>query len=248
MHAPLTPRERLRLTLAHRQPDRPPIQVSMTPEVRQGLEDHLEKRLGYRDVARAFDTDFRHVGPRPRTRGAPTPQSRTCLTEGFYQDTHSRPLAAIRTLDDVAVYTPARTPEGFDFSVVAEQCRLWHDQGFVTVFGNAGIFDIVNGLGSRGRGYEQLICEIMYQDEVAVALVDKHLRAEYEYCKRGLDAGGGEIDVLDIGEDCGTQNGPLFAPDRFRGFFAPRMKRFADLAHSHGAACMLHSCPALTGA
>jgi uroporphyrinogen decarboxylase len=104
------------------------------------------------------------------------------------------------------------------------------------------LVDIVNGLGARGRGYEQLLVEIMTQDPVVLALIDRQLEAHFEFCRRGLEAGRGEIDVLLIGEDCGIQSGPLFSPAMFRAFFAPRIKRFVDLAHAQGAACMMHCC------
>ncbi len=66
----LSPRERFKLALSHRQPDRPPIQVHLTPEVRAQLEDHFERRTGSRDVLRALECDFRTVNA-PLAGGAP---------------------------------------------------------------------------------------------------------------------------------------------------------------------------------
>jgi len=240
----VNPRERFELTLAHKQPDRPPIQIVMTREAQQHLEDHFEAKLGTRDVLAALEVDFRAVGARPvsdRVREHPQMQCAE-LTEGFYQDTSTHPLAYIETLDDVGAYEPLRTPEWYDFSSLRTDAERVQQAGYVTVFGNAGIFDIVNGLGARGRGYKEIICEIMAGDEVALALIEKCLDADFEYCRRGLEAAAGAIDILYIGEDCGAQDRPIFSPSFFRAFFAPRMKRFADLAHEHGAACKLHSC------
>lgn len=241
----MIPRERFLLSLAHKQVDRPPLNISVTPEIGKLLQDHFQKRFGTGDITEVLEIDFRGVGPEyigkpEQTR--PPQRKHTPSTEGFYQDVHSQPLAYIKTLADVEAYSPPRTPDRFDFSNMRDGCSRFQSQGFVTVFGGAGILDIINGLGSRGRGYEQLIYEIMTRDKVAVALIDKCLKADYEYCRRGLEAGDGYIDILHIGEDCGTQNGPLFPPEEFREFFAPRMKAFVDLVHEHGAACMLHSC------
>lgn len=213
----------------------------MTPEVR----DALAARLHTDDVPAALHTDFRYVFAKPVAHAFwEHPQMRAggSMTHGFYQDTHSHPLAHVRTLEDVRAYAPLRTPEWFDFGSVGEQAQRLRDAGFVTVFGNAGIVDIVNGLGSRGIGYERMICNLLTGDEVTLALVERCLDADFEYCRQGLEAGNGMIDILYIGEDCGTQNGPLFPPSFFREFFAPRMKRFADLAHRWGARCKLHSC------
>ncbi|MFO8080614.1 MAG: uroporphyrinogen decarboxylase family protein, partial [Armatimonadota bacterium] len=60
--------------------------------------------------------------------------------------------------------------------------------------------------------------------------------------REGLEAAGGAIDILHLGEDCGQQGGRLFPPKIFERFFVPRIKPFIDLAHEHGALAMLHSC------
>lgn len=241
MPTPLTPLERFKKTIGHQQPDRPPIAVWLTPEVRADLEDYFERHLGNRNVEEALEVDFRSVWPVPVARD-PTPPVTppTRKPDGIYQDVVSKPLAWIETLDDVKHYQPAREPDAFDFSGLGEACGAANP--FVRTFGGPGIFDLVNGLGARGRGLEDFLCDIMVGDPVAVALIDKHLASDYEYCRRALEAAGGQVEVLYIGEDCGHQQGPLFPPAFFSGFFAPRMKRFADLAHRHGAACMLHSC------
>ena len=77
--------------------------------------------------------------------------------------------------------------------------------------------------------------DVLAGDPLTAALIDRHLDFHYEYCRRGLIAGQGEIEVLHIGADCGNQNSALFPPAFFRRFFAPRLKRFVDLAHEHGA-------------
>ena len=57
-----------------------------------------------------------------------------------------------------------------------------------------------------------------------------------------LEAGGGKIDILCLGEDCGTQRGPLFSQATFNRFFRPQIQRFIDLAHEFGVYAMMHSC------
>ena len=241
MTGSLTPQERFQRTLAHRQPDRPPIQAWVTPEIQVRLEDHFQRRFGRRNVQEILEVDFRFVGPRAKEEDAASaPAAQTVLPDGIYQNVAEKPLAWIRTLDDVRRYRPDCDPDRFVFSNVAEACRS--AAPFVRILGSPGLFDIVNGLGARGRGYENLVCDILLQDPLTVALIDRHLEYTYEFLRRGLEAGQGQIEILHIGEDCGNQRGPLFPPAFFRTFFAPRLKRFVDLAHHYGAACMLHSC------
>lgn len=236
----MDPRERFARTITHEPADRPPIVLWATPEIRRQLETHFAERFGETDVDRMLEVDLRVIQPPFWDGTKPTKPIAEDMPSGSYQDIAAKPLAWIKTVEDVARYKPVRDPEAFDFAAFAEECRA--ALPYVRVFGSAGVTDIVNGLGARGRGLEDLLCEIMDEDPVALALIDQHMEYEYEYCRRGMEAAAGQVDVLYIGEDCGNQRGPLFPPEFFRRFFAARLKRFADLAHRHGAACMLHSC------
>jgi uroporphyrinogen decarboxylase len=234
----MTPLERFRKTLSHQQPDRPPIMALWVPEVGAALTSCLERQFGECDILEQLEIDFRGIGPR-----AMTPADSGAVAEnafGIYQDVTSRPLGWIQTLEDVKRFQPHNNPDSFDYSEINEQC-LTHD-GYVRFTGSPGIFDIVNRLGARGRGYENILCEIMMEDPVVVAMIDKQLDYDHEFLRRTLEAGQGQIEMMWIGEDCGSQRCPLFDPAFFKRWFAPRLRRFIDLGHQHGAAVKLHSC------
>jgi uroporphyrinogen decarboxylase len=89
---------------------------------------------------------------------------------------------------------------------------------------------------------EQVLIDIMTGDEVGTAIIDRRVDFYYEYIKRTLEAGEGKIDIVCLGEDCGTQKGRMVSPEVFNRFFRPRLKRFYDLAHEFGAKAMMHSC------
>jgi uroporphyrinogen decarboxylase len=57
-----------------------------------------------------------------------------------------------------------------------------------------------------------------------------------------LEAGGGRIDFLWIGEDLGTQVGPLISLELFRKHIRPRHQKFVDLAKKWKIPVMIHSC------
>lgn len=247
----LTPRERFKLAVSHRQPDRPPILVHLTPEMHKTLADHFERRTGSRDVLAALEVDFRGLGV-PWRGGKPAVPAgcdsvdiwgtgyRYAKNEfATYEEPVHLPLGKLETMDDVAKY-PWPNPDDYDYSGLAEKCRA--ARPYVTMFGHAGMPDIVNSAGARGRGFERIMCDIMSGDEVGIAVADKRVDFYYRHCKAALEAARGELDMLSIGEDCGTQLGPLFPPETFREFFVPRLRKFIDLAHSHGAVCMMHSC------
>jgi len=244
----LRPRERVKLAVSHIEPDRPPIKIYMTPEINRKLSEHFKGR----NLSEVLGVDFRGVGPRALCPvKQPSPDSdidhydiwgigykNVAYATGTYPEALELPFAKITTMDEVASY-PWPSPDDHDYSAIPEQCERVSD--YAICFGGAGTPDIVNGV-SRGRGMEQVVIDIETNDEVGIAIIDRRVDFYYEYCRRALEAADGQIDILQLGEDCGTQNGPLFSPTTFNRFFLPRLKRFYDLAHEFGAVAMMHCC------
>ena len=57
-----------------------------------------------------------------------------------------------------------------------------------------------------------------------------------------LDAAADALDVFFIGNDFGSQNGPLLSEAMFRRFLLPHLQRLVDLGHAYGLKVMLHCC------
>lgn len=245
----LSPKQRVKLAAAHIQPDRPPIQIHLTPEVHAMLSSHF----GGRPVEEALEVDFRSVAPAggPKRR-APEPGSGIEYYDdwgtgyarvrnpagGEYLEATDLALARIETMDQVAVY-PWPSVDSYDFSAIPDQIERVKD--YAVCVGGAGMPDIINSVG-RGRGMEQVLIDIATHNEVGIAIIDKRVDFYYEYCRRCLEAGGGKIDILQVGEDLGSQKGPTMSPECFASFFRPRIEKFFKLAHDYGALVMLHSC------
>lgn len=241
------------MAINHQEPDRPPIQFYATPEVAKLLTDHFNGQ----DLKEVFDLDFRYVGPRPLKEprkpgsgidmydmwGAGYRNSPYHLDaidmSGTYPEPVYLPFANFKTMDDVVDY-PWPSPDDFDYSVIPRQIE--QNRGFAIVLGNAGIPDIINGAGVRGRGMEQLLIDIALEDEVGIAIIERRLNFWYKYLRRSLKAGHGKIDIVHLGEDLGTQKGLLISLEMFDAFFRPRYQSFFDLAHNYGAKTWLHSC------
>ena len=242
----MTPKERVLAAIGHQQPDRVPIQTYLTPEIHQQLADHF----GAADVHGALGVDFRGVSARFTGAERAIPEDCACVDEwgtgyimkeypgGTYPEPFHQPLAALSSIDDVEAY-PWPTVDDYDFSDLRNQCAELSD--YAVCLGGAGIPDIVNGVG-RGRGMEAVLLDIITQDPVGTAIIDKRCDFYYDYCRKALETAGDRIDILCLGEDCGNQNGPMFDPAVFDQFFRPRLQRFYDLGHEFGCAVMMHSC------
>jgi len=242
----MTPKERVKLSVSHVQPDRPPIQIYTTPEVDEALNNHFKGR----PIEEALEIDFRTVGAdrlKPITKTGPAewydefgvgysmvPNN----AGGSYPEATDLALARIYTMDEFNAY-PWPSPDDLDYSVIPEQIEKVKD--YAVCLGGAGIPDIINGVG-RGRGMEQVLVDIAMQDEVGIAIIDARVDYYYEVIKRALEAGQGKIDILCLGEDLGSQKGPTMSPATFDSFFRPRIEKFYKLGKEHGALIMMHSC------
>jgi len=241
----MTSKERVKMSLEWKEPDRAPIHGYFTGEIWE----KLVKYFGNEDILGVLGVDFRSVGPQWKGKtkashdginydiwGTGYKQAKNQF--GAYDETCDLAQARIKTMDDFQKF-PWPNIDDYDFSSMEQQCI--QNKDFAVCFGDAGIPDIVNGV-SRGRGMEQVLMDIGMEDEVGMAIIDKRVDFYYEYSKRGLEAAKGKIDILNLGEDCGNQNGRMVSPRTFDKVFKPRLKKFYDLAHSFGAKAMMHSC------
>ncbi|MDO8585709.1 MAG: uroporphyrinogen decarboxylase family protein [Armatimonadota bacterium] len=245
----LIPKERVRLAIAHQEPDRPPITIYVTPEIDAALRGHF----GETDYRVAFEVDFRSVEPvgRPRYR-APEAEDNCDARDmwgigyslvandagGQYLEATDLTLGRLSTLDEVERY-PWPNADDYDYSVLPELVNNVKD--YAVCLGSASIPDIINGVG-RGRGMAEVLVDIITVDEVGIAIIDRRVDFYYEWCRGSLEAAQGGIDILCLGEDLGSQKGPTMSPETFDSFFRPRIEKFIKLAHNYGAKAMMHSC------
>ncbi|MFH1905683.1 MAG: uroporphyrinogen decarboxylase family protein [bacterium] len=239
-------KKRVLTALNWREPDRVPVQIYLTPEIKSKLIEHFNGK----DILDALGVDFRHVSPKYRGKLRESYDGITYDmwgsgykhikhgSAGTYDEAVVLPLAELKTMDDVENY-PWPTPDDFDYSVIPEQCERFHN--FAICLGGGGYPDIVNGV-SRGRGMEQVLIDIALRDDVGMAIINKRVDICYEVLRRGLEAANDKVDILCLGEDTGNQNGRMVSPKDFDEVFRPRLKRFYNLAHEFEAKAMMHSC------
>ena len=239
-------KDRVLTALDWQEPDRVPVQIYLTPEMRTRLNNHFKGQ----DILECLGIDLRTVGPTYRGEIRKPHDGITYDmwgagykrvvhgNAGTYDEAVILPLADLKTMDDVQNYAWPN-PDDFDYSVIEEQCE--RNQDYAICLGNAGLPDIVNGV-SRGRGMEQVLIDIALRDEVGMAIINKRVDICYEMLRRSLEAANGKVDILCLGEDTGNQLGRMVSPKDFDQVFRPRLQRFYNLAHEFGAKAMMHSC------
>ena len=246
----MTPRERVRRAFSHEEPDRVPLDYAANPGIDRRLKAHygLDEKDG-EGLRRALGVDFRHAGARyvgPKLH-ADVPDRTVDMwgihrrriehETGDYWDYCDFPLRDA-TLDDIRAW-PMPSPDDFDYACIPETCATHGD--FCIVAGGAGTGDIINSTGMI-RTMEQTLIDMALDEPAFVCYTDRRLGILLEVMRRTLEAADGRIDVLQMGEDLGTQIGPMISLDLYRRHIRPRHQRFVDLAKQYDTRVMIHTC------
>jgi uroporphyrinogen decarboxylase len=243
----MTARERVRTALSHQQPDRTPRDFwAEAPALRR-----LFACLGHSDeerLLRDLGIDLRHVNarePAPRELGQGIWQNH--WGERFiYRETPWGPmredvkgaLAAARRLSDLEAFAWP-SPDLFDYSGLAEQCRRRDE--FALIYGFADIWQ----RPALVRGWEEMFLDMAERPDWAHFLCRKFTDFYLEDYTRAAEVTGGRLDLFLVISDLGSQHGPLISLSMFREFVAPYLKEMVDCIHALGARVMFHSCGAI---
>ncbi len=249
----MTSKERVRAALACLEPDRVPINYHSNPGVDGRLKEHFglatEDNEGLR---KALGVDFRGIG-------APYngPKLHEDIPErgvkvdnwgihrryvehdtGGYWDYCDFPL---RDADEEEISRrPMPSPDDYDYSGVRDACERNAEYGLHV--GGAGLGCIINTAGFH-RTMEQVFCDLALDDPAGLLLIDRFLSIQLEVTRRTLEAApAGAIDFLWMGEDLGTQEGPMISMAMLKKHILPRHKPFLDLAASYDLPVMMHTC------
>lgn len=249
----MTSQERVLTTFARKETDRVPINYSANPGIDARLKAHfglaaddgegLRRQLGvdFREVS------ARYVGPRlhdeiPERRVDPLWGRRTRWIEhesGGYWDFCDFPL---READEATIAAwPGPSPDDFDYQGLADEAARLHATGLAIHYGNPGLGDIINSNGMI-RTMEQVLVDLIIDEPAGIALIDRKVDTELTVMRRALEAAADNIDFIWLGEDLGTQKGPLIGLDLYRRHLRPRHQRYIDVAREFGKPVMIHTC------
>jgi len=248
-------KQRVLTAVSLAEPDRVPMDFLPNPWVM----DRLHRDLGtatHRELLKRLRSDIvdlrgvvdpHYCGPVPQRRELPNGvrenfwgwrqkvmQTATGPEECFVEFV----LAEATSIED---FQRHRWPKAdwFDFSDFAARLNAWQD--FAVMASGASVFQHPTFL----RGIDQLLMDMAVQPELAHWLMDRFTSFYVDFFDRMLTAAQGRIDILRAADDLGTQRGLFFSPEMFRTFVKPRLKKLADMTHSHGVKFLFHSCGAI---
>jgi len=237
----MTSRERVLAAFEHRQPDRVPCWCGASVEFWDKAKRWLQ--LDNEGLRIRLGDDFRRVfaeycGPEfELSQGATYRTVFGVEREGLgYGQPMSHPLADAK-LKDVHDY-PWPDPGWMDVTKIRPDAEAYKGQ-YAILGGDWSPFwhDAIDLLGM-----ENLYMK-MYDEPELVDAVMQHLVDYYAAVSRRIfDAAGDVIDIFFIGNDLGSQTGPLLSPELFDRFVLPHLRRLTDLGHSYRLKVQLHCC------
>ncbi|MHC4701245.1 MAG: uroporphyrinogen decarboxylase family protein [Planctomycetota bacterium] len=237
----MTSRERVLAAFEHEEPDRVPCWCGASAEFLDKAKHQLQ--LDDEGLRIRLGDDFRRVfaeysGPEYElSEGATYRTVFGVEREGLgYGQPIGHPLANA-TLKDVHDY-PWPDPTWMNVTKIRSQAQAYDGQ-YAILGGDWSPFwhDAIDLLGM-----ENLYMKMYDEPELVDALM-QHLVDYYaEVSRRIFDAAGDTIDIFFIGNDLGSQTGPLLSPELFERFVLPHLRRLIDLGHSYHLKVQLHCC------
>jgi uroporphyrinogen decarboxylase len=242
----MTSRERVLAAFAHREPDRVPCWCGASPEFwtkaksALGLDDEgLRLRLRD-DFRRVFS---KYAGPAyagPLVGLEPGSVYRTpfgIVRRGLgYGQPSSHPLASATPAELKAYTWP--DPDWMDVSAIRDEALSYGGQ-YAILGGEWAPFwhDAIDLVGM-----DKLYFRMYDEPEFVHALLGYIVDYYAEVSRRIFEIAAGVMDIFFIGNDFGSQNGPLLGEPMFRRFLLPPLARLIDLGHRYGLKVMLHCC------
>lgn len=249
MTTSLSPRERVRLALAHQEADRAPIGMvcsGINPATRAALETLLREQRGltveqylaplidiedvypaYRGPTLPPGTDIWGVRRQPVSYGA-----------GAYDEIDLHPLAAVTTVEEIANHPWPQTA-WFDYGSIAQRIAASDARGQerCLMAANGNIFETSWYM----RGFENIFMDLATQPQITHALFE-HVTSFYlDHFKKILQAARGRIDLVFTADDIGGQNGLLMSLDMWETPLKPFHVKLNRVIHEYGAKVIYHS-------
>jgi uroporphyrinogen decarboxylase len=125
----------------------------------------------------------------------------------------------------------------------AEKLRAKTDYALVGHMGDTAIFQKATFL----RGMEAFLVDSVSEPRLFMRILERILEIQARKMENYLGAVGEYLDVVSIGDDLGTQNGPLISPEAFRRLIKPYLRDYFQVVRKKSKAKLhLHCCGSIS--
>jgi len=254
----MTPRQRVRTTLNHEEPDRVPISLGgsanhITEPLYNKIRDHfgvkdIQRRTlvgfyttpDYNPILEKLGTDFRFIHIRPPENYIANSMVGDFeefidewglhhrLVSGYY-DLAGAPLAKDLTISGIDNYP---WPDPYDPArlegVKKEIEDLYHGTDYAIV-AHRPVYGNLWEMTRVMAGMENALLMTALDHKLFDHLLSKLAEIQNGFYDAFLSVVGPYVDVVEMADDYGTNVGPMFNPEIYRKFFKPRYQKTIEL-------------------
>lgn len=247
----ILPRDRVSTALAHRQPDRVPLDFWAVPEVWEKLFAHFSTR-DEETVLRQLGVDIRQVQPEyigPPLRTLPDgtfydPMGchRRLVKNDLctYDEYASYPLADAETIEELESYPYWPDPRDYDYASLPQRIGKLKDTHYIKLE-TGGIFEFAWAL----RGMENFMMDMILQPEIPRYIMQKLTDFYIAYVDNVMQAAGEYYDMVYTYDDIAGQHGLLLSRSTWEEMIRPYHQQLNAAIKRHGKTIMYHSCGAI---
>ncbi|MGB9642343.1 MAG: uroporphyrinogen decarboxylase family protein [Candidatus Ratteibacteria bacterium] len=159
--------------------------------------------------------------------------------KGEYFELDESPLAGINDVKDVETF---QLPSPDIFEITTEKLELYDKFAIVFTGDRLTTRTSFFKLAMYLRGFENFLLDLHINKKIARAIIDKIFEFHYTLNESIFKKYSDKIDIFLLGDDFGTQTGPVIGLESFREFFKQPLRAIVELCHKYNIRAMLHSC------
>lgn len=225
----MTPRENILAALRREKPEYVPVYFTLCPS----LMEEFRKRTGAQDVAEYYQFDVRTFGMAATQHKNDYSAYYGMLKPGTTIDEWGvgyepgsvahftkflHPMENFESPQEVADFPAPDVLAPYRWAGVKERVEACHAAGYAAQFSAIQIFEPAWYL----RGLDNLLCDMMTDEEMARACLERMAYYQVEIARRAAECG---FDIILFGDDVGTQKGMMMNPALYRKWLKPDMAR-----------------------
>jgi len=163
------------------------------------------------------------------------------MPEGcYYFESCNPPLAKAKSSEDIKNFKWYYFADVYLRQLEKKAKRLFEETDYAIMGGFGG--NILE-LGQVYRGWDQFMVDLAIEPNFAEELMDKMVEVHLKNLEGYLQAVGKYIQIIQMGDDLGTQNAPQLSPDMYREMIKPRHKKVYQYVKKNSDLFLfLHSC------
>lgn len=149
------------------------------------------------------------------------------VTGGYYYNLYKHPLKDAHSVEDIENYLwpdPLDPARYANLKTQADHIVFEQKKAYVLGRMSPGMWETALWL----TGYEKFLCDMLQNEKLVYALMDKLLEMKMQYWEKALEAVGENVMVVETADDLGTQTGLLVSLELYKKMIWPYHKRLFE--------------------